>query len=141
MNVLEVPMYRANGTCVQLEDLLAKVPANKWIWSILEFDGVGQMPADESVLAFENRVREQPLGVVMTWSEISSFAQALEYTIDCLVVSVVDIERLEVNKLLVDDFEQCEVAIRAFDSTLWILAAADQELLDEMEKAARIGEG
>jgi hypothetical protein len=134
--MLEVPMYRANGTRVQLVDLLAMVPANDWTWSILEFDGVGQMPANESVLEFQKKVREQPCGLILTWSEISRFAETVEYTIDCLIVAVSRIERLDVNKLLADDFQECEVAIRAIDSTEWILSASNRALLDGMERVA-----
>lgn len=137
MSMLEVPMYRENGTRVQLVDLLAKVPTNDWAWSILEFDGVGQMPANDSVLEFQKRVRQQPLGLVLTWSEISRFAEAVEYTIDCLIVAVSRIERLEVNKLLADDFQECEIAIRAIDSTEWILFASNRTILDGLEGAAR----
>lgn len=137
MSILEVPMYRENGTRVQLVDLLAKVPANDWAWSILEFDGVGQMPANDSLLEFQKRVRQQPLGLVLTCSEISRFAEAVEYTIDCLIVAVSRIDRLEVNKLLADDFQECEIAIRAIDSTEWILFASNRTILDGLKCAAR----
>ncbi|WP_323141131.1 hypothetical protein [Massilia phyllosphaerae] len=137
MSNLEVPMYRKNGTRVQLVDLLAKVPANAWDWSILEFDGVGHMPANDSVLEFQTRVRQQPLGLVLTWSEISRFAEAVEYTIDCLVIAASDIDRLEVDKLLADDFQECEIAIRAIDSTEWILFASNPTILEGLEGAAR----
>ena len=137
MSILEVPMYRENGTRVQLVDLLAKVPANAWAWSILEFDGVGQMPADDSVLEFQKRVRQQPLSLVLTWNEILRFAEAVEYTIDCLVIAALDTDLLEVNKLLADDFQGCEIAIRAIDSTEWILFASNPTILERLESAAR----
>lgn len=135
--MLEVPMYRVNRTRVQLADLLSKVPVNSWVWSIIEFDGVGQMPFNDSVLEFQKKLREQPHGLVLTWSEISRFAETIEYTIDCLVVAVSSVERLEVNKLLADDFQGCEIALRAIDSTEWVLFASNQELLDELEVVAR----
>ena len=137
MSIVEVPMYRENGTRVQLTDLLAKVPVNDWAWSILEFDGVGQMPANDSVPEFQKRVRQQPLGLVLTWSEITRFAEAIEYTIDCLVVAVSRIDRLEVVKLFADDFENCEIAFRAIDSTEWILFASNRATLDGLQGAAR----
>ncbi|UQI28493.1 hypothetical protein M3M50_16065 [Pseudomonas bijieensis] len=135
--MLEVPMYRVNRTRVQLADLLSKVPVNNWVWSVIEFDGVGQMPFNDSVLEFQERLREQPRGLVLTWSEISSFAESIEYTIDCLVVAVSSVERLEANKLLADDFQGCEIALRAIDSTEWIIFSSNQELLDELEVVAR----
>jgi hypothetical protein len=135
--MLEVPMYRESGTRVQLVNLLAKMPGNDWTWSIIEFDGVGRMPSNVSVLEFQKRVREQPQGFIMTWSEMSKFAEAVEYTIDCLIVAVSHIKRLDVKKLLADDFHECEIALRAIDSTEWILFASDRTLMKVLEGAAR----
>jgi hypothetical protein len=137
MSTVEVPMYRENGTRVQIKDLFAKVPVNDWVWSILEFDGVGQMPSNESISEFQKKLREQFYGMIMTWSEIVRFADAVEYTIDCLIVAVSHIEQLNVDELMADNFLQCEIAIRAVDSTEWILAASNRSLLDDLESTAR----
>jgi hypothetical protein len=137
MSMLEVPMYRENGIRIQLVDLLAKVPANKWVWTILEFDGVGQMLGNGSLPEFQKRVRQQPLGLLLTWSEILKFAGTIEYTIDCLIVAVSSADRLDANKLLADDFQKCETAIRGIDSTEWILFASSRTILDGLEGAAR----
>jgi hypothetical protein len=134
--MVEVPMYRANGTRVELVDLLAQVPANDWVWSVLEFDGVGQMPSGQSLSEFQERLLEQHRGLIQTWNEIWKFAEALDYTIDCLVVAVSRVEQLEVDQLMEDDFQQCEFAFRAIDSTVWILAASDSTLLSNVESAA-----
>jgi hypothetical protein len=134
--MLEVPMYRVNGTRAQLADLLAKVPVNSWVWSVIEFDGAGQMPSNYSTLEFQKKIREQPHGLVLTWSEILTFSETIEYTIDCLIVAVSSIDKLEVDKLLADDFQECEVALRAIDSTEWILFSSSQTLLNKLEEAA-----
>jgi hypothetical protein len=49
MNIIEVPMHRKNGTTVQLIDFLGAIPTNNWVWTIMEFDGVGEMPNQMSV--------------------------------------------------------------------------------------------
>lgn len=133
--MLEVPMYRVNGTRAQLADLLAKVPVNSWVWSVIEFDGAGQMPSIIRLLSFR-KIREQPHGLVLTWSEILKFSETIEYTIDCLIIAVSSIDKLEVDKLLADDFQECEVALRAIDSTEWILFSSSQTLLNKLEEAA-----
>lgn len=137
MTALAVPMYRENGTRVQLADLLKKIPANDWVWIIVEFDGVGRMPSPLTFGEFQQRLHEQPRGFLQTWSEVCRFAKDLEYTIDCLVVAVSNIDRLKIGTLQNDDFQQCEVALRAIDSTEWELFSSNASLLDELKQAAR----
>ncbi|MGV7208243.1 hypothetical protein ACLB1G_10360 [Oxalobacteraceae bacterium A2-2] len=136
MAALTVPMYRANGTRVQLADLLRKIPANDWVWSIVEFDGVGKMPAPLSFGEFQRQLHEQPTGLLQTWSEVCKFAKGLEYTIDCLVVAVLNIDRLTIGMLENEDFQQCEVALRAIDSTEWEIFSSHPSLLDELKRVA-----
>lgn len=136
MNVIEVPMFRADRVCVQLIDLLATIHDNDWVWSVLEFYGVARLPSGESTLDFEERIRKSPRGVIYRWGELLKFAVTVEYVIDCLVVAVSHVEKLDTDKVMADDFEQCEVAIRAFDSSSWTLSASTSEILTGLEKAA-----
>lgn len=133
--MLEVPMYRADGTRIQLADLLAKVPENGWVWSIIEFDGVGEIPSGESIVDFQKKLLEQPRGLLLKWSELLRFSGSIEYTIDCLIVAVSSSEKLDIVKLLADNFLGCEVVLRAIDSTEWVLFSSDQVLLAKLEKA------
>lgn len=133
----EVLMYRDDDTPVHLHDLLGVVPANEWMWSVFEFDGVGRMPGNYSVVEFREKVHEHPLGLIMTWPEILEFAAAVEYTIDCLIVAISNLDRLDANKLLADDFQECEIVLRAIDSTEWILFASKKMTLDALGSVAR----
>jgi hypothetical protein len=128
--MLEVPMYRENGSRIGLQDLLEKVPANDWVWLIIEFDGVANLPDDESVDGFQNRIRYLPKGLIQTWEDVLRFSQCIDYTIDCLIVAVSCAEQVDVEKLLDDDVQKCLVFIRAIDSTNWMLHASSSEILD-----------
>ncbi|WP_411565292.1 hypothetical protein ACLIN3_16125 [Pseudomonas orientalis] len=128
--MFEVPMYRKNGSRIELQDLLEKVPDNDWVWLIIEFDGVANFPNDESIDGFQNRIRYLPKGLVQTWENISTFSRCVDYTIDCLIVAVSCIEQVDVEKILRDDFQDCLVFIRAIDSTDWLLHASNPEILD-----------
>ncbi len=37
-------MHDGQGGLVGLSDVLALVPHNDWLWSILDFDGIGRVP-------------------------------------------------------------------------------------------------
>ncbi len=128
--MFEVPMYRQNGSRIELQDLLRKVPANDWIWLIIEFDGVANLPNDESIDGFQNRIRYLPKGLVQTWEDILRFSQCIDYVVDCLIVAVSCIEEVDVERLLNDEFQDCVIFIRAIDSTDWMLHASDAEIMD-----------
>lgn len=133
--MFEVSMYRADRTRIQLADLLAQIPDNDWTWQVIEFDGVGQMPNNESLLEFQQRVRGQPLGLVISWSELTRFAQGIEYTIDCLIVAVSRGKQLNLDKVMADEFDGCEVAVRAIDSAEWIIFSSNNEIFRKLESA------
>ncbi|POM10654.1 hypothetical protein CUU62_23600 [Pseudomonas sp. WP001] len=128
--MFEVPMYRQNGSRIELQDLLRKVPVNDWIWLIIEFDGVANLPNDESIDGFQNRIRYLPKGLVQTWEDILRFSQCIDYVVDCLIVAVSCIEEVDVERLLNDEFQDCVIFIRAIDSTDWMLYASSAEILD-----------
>lgn len=130
--MLEVPMYRADGTRIQLADLLAKVAKNDWTWSVIEFDGVGGIPSGESIVELQRKLLEQPKGLFFKWNEMLKFAGNIEYTIDCLIVAISSAEQLDVSQVLADNFIGCEVALRAIDSTEWLIFSSDQALLVQL---------
>lgn len=133
--MFEVSMYRADGTRIQLAELLAQIPDNDWTWKIIEFDGVGQMPNNESLLEFQKKLRVQPLGIEVSWDELTQFAKNIYYTIDCLIVAVIRGKRCDLSKVIADEFAGCEVAVRAIDSTEWIIFASNDEVLKKLESA------
>ncbi|KRP67974.1 hypothetical protein [Pseudomonas orientalis] len=128
--MFEVPMYRKNGSRIELQDLLEKVPDNDWVWLIIEFDGVANLPNDESIDEFQNRIRYLPKGLVQTWENILRFSRCIDYTVDCLIVAVSCVEQVDVERLLNDEFQDCVIFIRAIDSTDWMLHASNPEILD-----------
>ena len=134
MKSAEIPMHRPDGTTVQLVELLNAIPANNWFWSILEFNGVGEMPNNMSVAEFEAWVQILPQGNIVSWAEINCFARSIEYTIDCLIVARKEKNGFDAKKLFLDDFQGCEVGLRAIDSGIWLLAATDNEIFDSIMK-------
>lgn len=132
MKIIEIPMYRKSGTRVQLKELLSVMPDKNMIWSILEFDGVGKMPDGISVADFDKRLRTMPIGLVLTLQEILKFSEAIEQCNECLIAAVWEEADLDSDRLFADDFSQCEIALRAFDSTSWTVASRDDALFEQL---------
>jgi hypothetical protein len=51
-------------------------------------------------------------------------------------VAVSSFEFLNINDFLMDEFENCNVAIRAIDSTTWLLSSSNKDLINEFMKVS-----
>jgi hypothetical protein len=134
MNFKIFPSFRGDGTLVQLNDFLCLVKDNEWVWSVMDFDGVGVPPNNLHMNDFENLARLNPEGFVMTWHDLRSFAGTLVQTYDCLVVGAKSIKDISGDKSEKDTFSRCEVVIEAFDSTEWAVWARDPDLMNTLSR-------
>ena len=129
MKSIKLPMFRANGTRVQLKDLLESIPDNQWSWLVIDYYGTGKAPSGMSMPEFESYLRSCANGFEMSWQELQSFASHLEQTIDCLIVAVDSTEQIDLGRLEETNFRGCHCVLQAFDSTEWRFSASDAELL------------
>ena len=132
MEYLTLPMHRASGDIVQLTDILGRIPNNKWVWSVLEFNGVGIAPGDIDMDEFERLVSATPGGQHFSWSDLQAFAKKLEQTYDCLIIAVGNEE--DINLFLDEggNAERCQFVIEAHDSTSWNVAARSKDILHKL---------
>lgn len=132
METIELPMYRNDGTRIELVDFLFALPPNELIWSVVEFDGVAELPDGESLDLFQQRIRASGCGEILSCSKILEFAKGIEYTNDCIVIAVSSLAKLNPSQLAADDFQQCELVLRALDSTAWNISASSPGILDAL---------
>jgi hypothetical protein len=129
MKALTFPVFRNNGVAVQLREVLAVIPENDLVWSILEFNGMGEAPNSLSMDEFEELIRKKPTGFMMSWGELTKLSGGFYQTIDCIVVGA-KAERDILNaRMAGDNFSSCEVVLSAFDSTEWSVWTYDTELM------------
>src|SRR5690606_24628582 len=114
-------MFTSDVKRVQLSDVLNEIGPNSCSWSIMEFDGIGKAPNDLCMDEFERSIRSASTGFKLSCEELLSFSEGLEQTFDCLIVAVMEGEKLNSVKLSKDDFSACKIVIRAFDSAEWIV--------------------
>lgn len=132
IKVSTFPAFRKNGIAVQLAEVLAAIPENDFVWSIIEFNGMGKAPGNLSMDDFEEQVRSKPGGLTMSWNELKKLSDGFDQTIDCLIVGArTSLDILSACKSG-DDFSSCEVVLNAFDSTEWSVWAADPELMERL---------
>ncbi|MBC6448486.1 hypothetical protein [Actinokineospora xionganensis] len=122
----EFSMHEDAGGIIRLCRVLATIPVNTWQWSMLDYDGVGRLPDGQPYEQFVSSVRDG--GYKFDWPTLTAFAVDLEQTIDCLVVAVHTWDGVAPDRVMADDYEQCLVAVEAFDSSTWTVSINDQAL-------------
>lgn len=134
MKVSTFPAFRNNGMAVQLAEVLAAVPENDFVWSILEFNGMGEAPDSLSINDFEELVSSKPGGLMMSWNELKKISDNFDQTIDCLIVGARTSQDILNARKAGDDFSSCEVVLSLFDSTEWSVWACDSELTETIAR-------
>ncbi|MFJ4467648.1 hypothetical protein ACIP2X_09260 [Streptomyces sp. NPDC089424] len=119
-------MHDGDGGIVGLADLLAFVPGNDWVWSILDFDGIAPPPDGLGFEEFRATVHESPEGHTMSWGQLQDFAVGVRQCFDLLLVAAEDRSRLSPRKFAVDDFGECLVVLAAIDSGSWEVTVDDR---------------
>ncbi|WMD08902.1 hypothetical protein [Streptomyces sp. FXY-T5] len=128
---LEFRMQDAQGGVIGLDGLLSLVGDNNWVWSVLDFDGVGNGPSGLTCAEFRDTVGSLPQGYVMSWPQLREFAAGVQQCFDLLLVAASDRRLLKPDRLAVDDFSDCLIALTADDSTWWTV-----EVISESEVSA-----
>ena len=126
------PAVKNDGTLVQLDEILSLIPENRWIWSFIEFSGMGKAPQNLSMQEFENEVISRKNGYLMSWHELIDFSHLLNQTIDCTLVAVKMPDEIFIEEILHNNFHKCEMVIQAFDSTDWSVLAKNQKTIDAL---------
>ena len=94
MTRFSFPMWPNQRSKILLADVLEAVPDNDWVWSILEFDGIGPTPNDTHPNEFNEWLRAHPTGFLLTRAELKTFASSLEDVHFFLGVAVTSIAQL-----------------------------------------------
>ncbi|SDH59710.1 hypothetical protein SAMN05192558_12147 [Actinokineospora alba] len=122
----EFSMHEDPGGIIRLCQVLATIPANTWQWSMLDYEGEGRAPGGQPYEQFVSSVRDG--GYPFDWPALTAFAADLGQTIWCLVVAVHTWDGVALDRVMADDYEQCLVAVEAFDSSTWTVSVNDQAL-------------
>lgn len=120
-------MWRSKHSKILLAEVLQAISDNDWVWSILEFDGIGPTPNGTHPDEFDEWLRAHPAGYLLTWAELQAFASHLEDVHFFLAVAVTSIDRLNGERLAQDDFSGCVAVLEAFDSTEWTVSFEDAQ--------------
>lgn len=113
-------MHREGGV-VGLDHLVSLVPANDWVWSVLDFDGIGHGPSSLGYADFREAVSSSQQGYVMSWRQVQEFAAGVQQCFDLLLVAARDRSLLDPERFAASDFSGCPVVLAASDSTWWVV--------------------
>jgi|GEM_PF-2558536 len=134
---VEFPAHRKQGDSVTLWDVVSLVPDNELSWSILEYDGTGEIPIDLDYDALEEEIRSQPNGIVVSWQLAKRFAKSVRSLYDIDLIGTRSFEGVPEARVSGDLKSVCQVAIRCFDASYWTLYASDPELMNRFADFAK----
>lgn len=132
MKAFTFPAFRPDGIAVRLAELLAVIPENELVWSVLDFYGIGEAPDNFSMDEFEQVVRKKPGGFMMSWPELKKFADRLDQSIDCVIVGARSEQDVLKTNFAENDFVSCEIVLSVFDSTEWSVWAREEKLMKRL---------
>ena len=120
---------------VELPDLLLALPeeAKHLWWSILDLEAIGDLGPGKNMLDFENEIKTSPHGLQMQWEQLISLANSLFQIINGTIVGITPGNQFpgfvhsEITAL-------SEVVIQMIDTSVWIVAAQDENVIRSMEK-------
>ncbi|WP_052451349.1 hypothetical protein [Pseudomonas batumici] len=138
MNSVTLASFRTDGAVLLLKDLLEIIPDNDWVWSVLEFQGVGCAPDGLSMDEYEDFLFSQERGDIMTWGQLLEFAQLMEQTFNCLVVAVNTVAEIIKPSDVEIVPETYVLAIEAFDSTHWTLWSDRSETIRAVSQLSAV---
>jgi hypothetical protein len=118
-------MHRDDGLVV-LADILRAVPANDWMWHVLEFEGIGIAPNDMSMAEFETIARAR--GYPMDWTAFTRFARDAEQSWWCTIAALDHADPRRGREIIDSDFAHAHVVLEAFDSSTWTIRSASQSI-------------
>jgi hypothetical protein len=112
-------MHRPDGSLLQLDEILRRIPGEGLLWTFLTFDGIGVPPEGTTIPEFRDATEEASTGVHFSWADLLHFAAGLEQTIECVLLAVEAEGDLVPDELENNDFSRAKIMIEAVDSTLW----------------------
>ncbi|WP_133175418.1 hypothetical protein [Sphingomonas oleivorans] len=110
---------RADGSIRELSNFLEPLSGADFVWSILDFDGVGIAPNNMRMDEFTAMARSQPNGILLRWQELVSFSAHIHQTYDCLIVGAEKESDIDRTKIVAGDYAAVTVVIEAVDMSYW----------------------
>jgi hypothetical protein len=121
---------------IALREVLAAVPENGLDWRMLGLDASGtDWLGRASIGELEEAVREDPMGIPMTWSELKSFASALTDLHDVLLAAAAPNLTLSASEIRAEDYRSASIVIEGIDDGTWVIGSSDEGILGALPKS------
>jgi hypothetical protein len=133
-STVEISGDNIQGLLVRLEDVLGLIPKSENVlWSILNIKATGNKNFIDSVLSFENKVKQSKNGLLLNTSELDDLARHFSQIIETLIIGDSDIEKLRRYNTIEEAFKNCNYVFELVDSSYWIINA-QANFIDTIKK-------
>lgn len=137
--IIEIRDKTAPGVLtLTLRDLLAffEDRGPHLVWSILDLEAVGDPDKLKiELLELERKARESPHGFILKWEDLVALAESLVDVWGTLIAASDTADSIPRLTHGTEQFEPCEVALEAFDSSFWRVYARDDAIIRKLESS------
>lgn len=120
---------------VELSDILDEIPnGDKFQWSILFLDCMGNLGEGKSVPVFQDQIRKSEGGFFLNWADLNTLSKKFEQIYDIDLVGCMNkdlIKRYETDEEM---YEACDIVIVMYDSCYWEVFTKDKSLIERCAK-------
>ncbi len=125
-----------NLVSVSLRDILGEIDdvGERFMWSILFFDGMGSLKKWDSLDDFENKVNKSDRGLFITWKNLIELTDQFDEIIDILIIGNMNeknLIRYENEEMM---YRSCDFVINKFDSSYWEVFSIDPIFIKKLSR-------
>jgi len=120
---------------IALQEILAAVPENSLAWRMLWLYASGtNWLGRASIGELEENVRDDPMGIPLTWPELQSFAAGLSDLHDVLLATAPPNLTLRASEIRAEDYRSACIVIEGFDDRSWTIGSSDEGILRDLPR-------
>jgi len=128
------------GLSVELKHILGLLTpeGRKLLWAILDLYATGDLGEGKSMLEFEQKIRESPEGISISWDELVSLSSVFFQVIDMVIAGYEDPNyhpKLSPEHPIGEIYKSCEIVIELIDSSLWRVHVKRDEMIPKFQAA------
>ncbi len=106
---------------------------NSYYWSILFLEATGDLGEDRSMPLFEEEIKNNENGLILSWEELKSLANKFYQIIEITIIGCKDRSLLQRYKNYEEIYERCDFIIEMIDSSFWEIRSKDRSLIERLE--------
>lgn len=119
---------------VNLKDILDEIERGESLhWSILFFDGMGQLKDGKSINDFVEEIDSAERGFFITWNDLNALAKCMQQIRDITIIGCKDLDDIRRHDQEQEMYENRDIVIEMCDTSFWEVFSKDENLIKNLK--------